>query len=262
MCVERFAFCYRRARGGAEFQLEKDTTREKRSKENRRKRIRSGTKRQDRAHVSPALPRSLLHQRVLPQKEQRDQLQKAVRRELECETWGEKKMRGWPALCLLCCPGQCPEKTEQALALSLCLVCMLANCSSVHPVFFLFTRVVCVRACWWGIEQLIDSLCTVSSQHRPTGVARSRAKVQKLQLLPLALHMGTVIAQMFTCIHVLREDRLCECSHVVTIREKSQSRAAGRALTRWAGAQRCDEFSPLVKRFSTEALPVMLGCVC
>lgn len=42
--------------------------------------------------------------------------------------------------------------------------------------------------------------------------------------------MGTVIAQMFTCIHVLREDRLCERSHVVTIREKSQSRAAGRAL--------------------------------
>lgn len=175
MCVERFAFCYGRARGGAEFHLEKETTREKRSKENRRKRTRSGTKRQERAHVSPALP-SLLHQRVSPQKEQRDQLQKAVRRELECETWGEKKMRGWPALCLLCCPGQCPENTEQALALSLCLVFMLANSSSVHPVFFSFTRVVCMRACWWGIERLIDSLCTVSSQRRPTGVAAAEPK--------------------------------------------------------------------------------------
>lgn len=60
--------------------------------------------------------------------------------------------------------------------LSLCLVFMLANSSSVHPVFFSFTRVVCMRACWWGIERLIDSLCTVSSQRRPTGVAAAEPK--------------------------------------------------------------------------------------
>lgn len=60
-------------------EVQKDTTREKRSKENRRKRTRSGTKSQERRF-------SLLHQRVSPQTEQRDQLQKAVRRELECET--------------------------------------------------------------------------------------------------------------------------------------------------------------------------------
>lgn len=60
-------------------EVQKDATREKRSKENRRKRTRSGTKRQERRF-------SLLHQRVSPQTEQRDQLQKAVRRELECET--------------------------------------------------------------------------------------------------------------------------------------------------------------------------------
>lgn len=76
---------WRGLRFAMEEQEEKETTREKGSKENRRKRTRSGTKRQERAHVSPALP-SLLHQRVSPQKEQRDQLQKAVRRELECET--------------------------------------------------------------------------------------------------------------------------------------------------------------------------------
>lgn len=40
-----------------------------------------------------------------------------------------------------------------------------------------------------------------------------------------------VHSQMFTCVHVLREDKLTECGHVVTIREKSRRRTVGWVLT-------------------------------
>jgi len=82
------------------------------------------------------------------------------------ESWRVKreertKMRGWLALCLLCCPGQYQEKSEQLLGPLLSFPFVLAN-PCLHGAERAFT---CL--CFLGFKSVflwgIDRQCTVSS---------------------------------------------------------------------------------------------------
>lgn len=164
-------FCGGRAGGGADFSW---CTKEQ-----------GGSKEKEEREEDFSL---LLCTGLSPQNERRDQLEKAERKELECEMWEEKEDERLSGAVFAVCAGQCSGNTKLLLTLSLLPAFLSAFCTQTLlsvPVLWLFQDC----GVFLGADSVNDRLSAPCARCHPQPAERAL----KLQLLlPSGLHMGPV----------------------------------------------------------------------
>lgn len=157
-----------------------------------------------------------LCQRLLPQKQRRDELQKAVRKELECEIWEEKQDERLTGAVFAMLSRSVSRKHQTTSFLYLPFLLPNSCLRNVHCAHSAFTsactlnlKIVCVlvRDCVTRLTDWQTAWQTVSTIRPMSPTAEWKYWNPTCSLQHYIWEVLSWPAQMFKCVHVLREDK-------------------------------------------------------